>query len=317
MSGVFADRENMQFAAIEQQVTRTALTAMPMAGVTILLVVCALLSGGVEYAISYELFAYFKAPLPGEESQWSVALLALTGVLMALALHLHASEHPDSFAVRVLRQSVSVLVPLYAIGAGLALAAILYFDGADALFNANATAELFATAAQETGSSLISALVSNLSLIFVLGCGGLAIINLYIFHKLLSLITANTTYVTERVLAAREARETMQTIQACDQQFAELSSQREILIAQNPRLSEFAFANHIVSVIHQELAQAERWMTGQQFRLKPPENRFVLSEQSEGVDLKEVQKRITALRAINAKTIAAAFRSENEPRSKP
>lgn len=316
MSGVFVDRESMQFAAIEQQITRAALAAVPMAGVTALLVVCALVSGGVEYAISYELFAYFKAPLPGEESQWSVALLALTGVLMALALHLHASEHPDSFAVRILRQSVSVLVPLYALGAGLALAAILYFDGADALFNANTTAELFATAAQQSGSSLIGALVSNFALIFVLGCGGLAIINLYIFHKLLCLITANTAYVSERVLAAREAREAMQAIHSYDQQFAELSSQREALIAENPKLSEFAFANHIVSVIHQELAQAERWMLEQQVRLKPPENRFVLTEQCESVDLKEVQKRISALRAINAKTIVAAFRGE-ESRSKP
>lgn len=316
MSGVFAERECMQFAAIHQQITRAALAAIPTAGVTALLVVCALISGGVEYAISYELFAYFKAPLPGEEAQWSVALLALTGVLMALALHLHASEHPDSFAVRTLRQSVSVLVPLYALGAGLALSAILYFDGADALFNANTTFELFATAAQESGSSLIAALVSNFALIFVLGCGGLAIINLYIFHKLLCLITANTAHFSEQFLAAREGREVMQVIQACDQQYAELSSQREALIAENSRSSEFAFANHIVSVIHQELAGPERWMLEQQMRVKAPENRFVLTEQRESVDLKEVQKRISALRAINAKTIVAAFRGE-EPRSKP
>lgn len=315
---LFTHPELIGCEQMHQRWLRAVVSAVPMAGVTVLLALGLIFSGGVEYALSYEIFAYLKAPLPGEVASWSVALFALTGVLMALAFHLYANEHPDARAVRLLQLSVSILVPLYALGAGLALAAILYFDGADALFTAPAAAtmELFSAGMQETGSPLLEKFVANFALIFVLGCGGLAIITLYIFHKLASLIRRNVQDLTSLAFAAKTAREAMATIRTCDREFTTLSREREGLAAHDPRASELSFANSITAFIQAELAPTERWLLDQQFKVKTPECRFLPREDGGKPDLKAIEKRVAALRAIDARTIAVAFHPENNTRSK-
>lgn len=317
-SSVFSDRELMQFEAAHQRHRHAAFAAAPMGAITILLLLCFIFSGLVEYALAYEIFAYLKAPLPGEEASWSVALFALSGVLMALAFHLYASEHPGAPVVRLLQRSVNVLVPLYALGAGLALAAILYFDGADAIFTAPAavTMELFSAAAAETGSPLLEKLVANFALIFVFGCGGLAIINLYIFHKLASVLTRNVRDLTHAAFKFTTAPEAMRTIRECDREFAALSREREELAAHDPRASELAFASSIAALIQTELASIEQWLIAQQLKIKPSECRFLPQQESVGPDLKAIERRVAAIRAIDAKTIAAAFHPENSTRSK-
>lgn len=316
---IFTERELMQFEAEHQRHMRAALMALPMAAVTVLLVLGLIFSGGVEYALSYEIFAYLKAPLPGEIAPWSVALFAMTGVLMALAFHLYASEHPNVPAVRLLQLSVNILVPLYALGAGLALAAILYFDGADALFKAPSAAsmELFSAAAEESGSPLLEKLVANFALVFVLGCGGLAIITLYIFHKLASIITRNIRSLAQTAFTFRTAREAMKTIRECDREYASLSRQHEELSAHDPRISELSFASSIAAFIQAELISIEERHLPHQFKIKAPECRFLPHDESSSVDLKAIERRVAAIRAIDAKTITAAFHPDTNSRSKP
>jgi len=312
----FTDRELMQFEEAYQRHVRGAIKSAPKAAITVFLVLCFAFSAMVEYVLSYEIFAYLKAPLPGEDASWSVWLFALTGVLMALALHLHASDHPDSFAVRAVRTSVVVLVPLYALGAGLALAAIIYFDGADALFTPAASLELFSDAIQETGSPWLESLAPPFALIFVLGCGGLAIINLYIFHKLASAIRENVDELSARAMAAKEAHEAMKIIRYSDQQLSELARHHAALLAQNPQAMELAVANEIIAIVHSELAPTEQWLLAQQLKIKAPECRFLPHEEAVGPDFKAIEKRVASLRALDVKTVVSAFHPEHTMRSK-
>lgn len=318
MTPLLTEKEMMQFTLKAQALIRGAEQAKGRTTMIGLFCACALFCGVVEYAVSYEIFAYLKQPLPGEKASWSIWLFAMTGVLMAVALHLHAHHHPGSPAVLLLRLSVSILVPLYGLGAGAALAAILYFDGADALFQPQATAELFATVteAASLSPSLISDLAPYLSLIFVFGCGGLGIITLYLTHTLLTLIRTNIQYITERRQDAQEAREALRVIEECDRTFSAISSERQLLAAQNPRAEEVAFANTVVATINKELLGIEQGLVQQQLRLKPPPSRFELREEDETFDLKETQRRIAALRAITPKAVVAAFRDEPDSRSK-
>lgn len=305
---LLTEKEKMQCALNAQAIRRAAEKAKVLIILIILLCGGAVVSGITEYAVALEIFSFLKAPLPGEEATWSVGLLSMIGILMALSLHLHAHQHPDSVAVRALRASVAILVPLYGLGAGAALAAIVYFDGADALFHPSQALELFTAVTETSQPSALDTWIPYFSVIFVLGCGGLGVISLYLTHTLLTLIRSNIELVREQMQAAKEAAECWRIIQECDRGYAKLFSERNLLAARDSKTDEVAFAHSIVAAINNELLPVEQKLTAQQLRIKPQGSRFEPHEDGEATDFKELQRRVAAIKAIAPKTILAAFR---------
>lgn len=57
---------------------------------------------GIEYVAFKEIYDFLKAPIPGEEAglTLSPAILALTGAVMVIAMHLRAAMKPESLPVR-------------------------------------------------------------------------------------------------------------------------------------------------------------------------------------------------------------------------
>lgn len=279
-----------------------------LAGMTVLLVVTLALVLGVEYSFLKEIFTYLKGGLPGEQEQWSVGLLSAVGVLAVAAYHFRAKDAPDSLPVQFIRRAVDVVLPLYAVGIGLIFAAILWSDGADTF--GQFSGQLFAAPDVAPAGGGFDQLAAQFGKVFVLGCGGIAIINIYLGGSLIARIARNGEDIARRRASARDARKAIETIRQCQREFARLSQQREALVAVDERTAEFTLANRIAAAISEALMPYEKWLTERQLRGPTDENRLRLPESDLPFDSKEVQKRVAALKAITPKTIVAAFRAD-------
>jgi len=312
-NGLFTQAEALAFEATAIRHRRKSaaipLTATVTLGLAVLLgVVC--LS---EYGLFHEVFDFLKGPAqPGDTGQWSVNLLALTGTLMMLGFHVYAEAHPHALSVRLIDRCAGVILPVYAVGAGLAVASLIYFNGADALVSqaAESSRELFAAPSIKAGSPLLDRLIASFPVVFAVGCGGLAVVNLMVSHRLMSAIWPNVQEMTADWHAAWEAREAMAVIRTAQARYAELNQQRDPLLAVDQRGHEVAAAHDIVSAINTAIRPYETWLTDQQVRTGAADNRFTVPQSN--LDPKEMAKRLGAFRAITSKSILAALRSAKE-----
>jgi hypothetical protein len=160
--------------ADRDQLVRAALEACGAVGLVI----------AAEFNRFKELFTAIKGPaLP------AINLLALTGTIVMNAFHLSAHGSPNGFAALAIKRSAEVLIPLYALGEWLAIASVIYFNGADALVTqaADASRDLFVAPNNAGTPSIVSRVIS----LFSAACGGLAIVNMYAGKRLISTITDN------------------------------------------------------------------------------------------------------------------------------
>jgi hypothetical protein len=270
------------------------------------------LVGFTEYSLFHEVFAYLKGPaLPGAESPWSINLLALTGTLMMAGFHVYARQHPRSAAVRLIERCTGLFLPVYALGAGLAVASIIYFDGADSLVTqaAESSQDLFA-AADQAASPSFDRLLSLFPVVFSLGCGGLAIINLFVAHRLIEEIGTRAARAWRRALAGLEAHAAIKTVRAAQRRHADLMARRNALAAMGEAEHRQAVANDVIDAINAAVRPYENHLIDLRIRGNGPDNRFAV--QPSNIDPKELAKRVNALRAITMKSVLAALRGAKE-----
>jgi hypothetical protein len=285
------------------------LTAIVTVGLTAFLGVV----GFSEYGLFHEVFDFLKGPSqPGEAGQWSVGLLALTGTLMMLGFHVYAEGHPNTLSVRLIDRCAGIILPIYALGAGLAVASLIYFNGADALVTqaADSSRDLFSGPSIKAGTPMVDSLIASFPVIFAIGCGGLAIVNLMVSHRLMGAIWANVQRIAADWHAASEAKAAITAIRAAQRQFSELAQKRDALLAVDARSHEVAAAHEILGAISTAINPYETWLTNQHVRGGTPENRLALPQSN--LDPKELAKRVAALRAITPKSILASVRGLKE-----
>lgn len=312
-NALFTQAESLSFEATAIRHRRKAaaipLTACVTLGLAAFLgVVC--LS---EYGLFHEVFDFLKGPAqPGDVAQWSVNLLALTGTLMMLGFHVYAEGHPNALSVRLIDRCAGLILPVYAVGAGLAVASLIYFNGADALVSqaADASHELFAAPEVKAGSPVLDRLIASFPVVFAIGCGGLAVVNLMVSHRLMGAIWPNVRKIAADWHAASEARAAMAVIRSSQARFAELTQQRDALLAVDQRGHEVAAAHEILNAISTAIRPYETWLTDQQVRGGAVDNRFTVPQSN--LDPKELAKRMVTLRAITPKSILASLRGSKE-----
>ncbi len=309
---LFTPQELIVFEATFQKIVREANRVALLRGLALLQAFGLLMVVVVEYSLLYEVFDYLKGPASGSDADWSVGLLALTGTIMLLAFHLYARERNDAPAVRIINRCVDFLLPLYVLGAGAALAAIIYFNGADALIASVAESgrELFSEGGAASGNRMFERILSFAPAAFALGCSGLAVINLFASHRLASLLWSNVKDIEKRAAAATDARAAMSDIHLCLRQHAQLLSERDDISSVDQNAEDIADANRILGVIRHEIVPYETWLTDQKVRGREPDSPFVKSQTS--LDVKEMQHRVAAIKAMTVKSILSAMRGTKE-----
>jgi hypothetical protein len=268
--------------------------------------------GFAEFNLFLEIFTLIKGPaVPGEDAAFNVHLLAMTGLLVMLGFHIHAHENADAFAVVLIRRAVAALLPVYALGAGLAVASVIYFGGADALVaqTADMSGDLFAaTEAPDSGPGL-ERVIAMFPVIFAVGCGGLAVINLFISDRLVTLILGNAKKTVMRWRCAREARAAMAVIRAAQARHVELCQQRDGLAAEQATF-ELGAVHEILTAISDAVAPYETHLTHAAMASGGENNPFAVPLSN--LDRKTMAARVAALRGVSFKTVLAALRGAKE-----
>ena len=195
------------------------------------------LLGFIQAAVGYIewelLLQVFKFLAGGEEGYWSANVMACSGLLVIVGFHVLARQNPQHRAVVWISRIAGVLIPVYAVGVGLLLASILFSDGPSGMF-ADPTSFSFFEAEAATESvrgNWLEWAFENLTnplavLIFSLAVGGLAILNLFLSHHLITAITHSMTSVYHRFTCALDARQNYAAVREAQKRFLELAHER-------------------------------------------------------------------------------------------
>jgi hypothetical protein len=305
---LFTSAEAMRFEAMRTRVVRHAKEGFVIAGKVALASLALCLVFAIEYAAFKDIYDFLKAPIPGEDAILSPAILALTGCIMVLALHLRADMKPDSLPVRLVERAVDVLLPLYMVGAGLMFAGLLFFNGADGLFSRGADSlDLFGDLAPAAPPLLITFFEKGLapvfSIVFVLGAGAVVVISVFVGHRCLVLIEGYIRDLSGRVRDAREAVAAHKVILECQEAYRETHGETLALTTLRERDLSAELVAEIASAIDVELRDSQLFINDG--RINPEPNPY---EPQRGLNLDEIERRVHEIESITPQEIMAAIR---------
>jgi hypothetical protein len=253
----------------------------------------------VEYEIIYRVFEF----LSGENEYWSPGVMGLTAAIMIIGFHIQVKLYPTNFAARFVNGAVQYLVPLYMLGVGLLVASILDV-GSLIEMEQPVTVGNIPEAISSNGIEALFANVTNplAALTFSLGLGGLAIVNIFVAHHLLSKIWSNIEDLTGRLAQAKQAISDYATIKRTHQQYAACVRERADLLARDDVLTICMEVACAVLVMRDEALRPHReWQTEQRLCEKSP---FELQETS---NPQEVARLIKPIEAISQNDILKAL----------
>jgi len=304
---LFTSAELARFEEMSAEMLRRA-KAGGLIGVKGLMTLLALLGCiAIEYYAFKDIYDFLKAPIPGEEAELTLSpsILALTGCLMVIAMHLRAAMKPDSLPVRVLERAVDILLPLYMIGAGLMFAGVLFFDGADGMFaSSGGGLDLFTPA--ETEAPLITTLFERgiapaISVLFTLGAGAVVVITVFVGHRCLTRLKEYAHDLWGRISDAREAVAAHREIVSGQEDYRAVRA--ELLGQSSAQVEQSALAAEIASVIGEELRPYQLFINDR--RINPEPNPY---EPQRELDVDEITRRVRAIESITPSEIIAAMR---------
>jgi hypothetical protein len=302
---LFSSAELARFEGMSAEMVRRAKHGGLIAAKAAMTLIALLGCIAIEYYAFKDIYDFLKPPMPGEALALSPSVLALTGCVMVLAMHLRAAMNPDSMPVRVLERAVDILLPLYMIGAALMFAGVLFFNGADGMF-ASSSGSLNIFAAPEAETPLLTRLFERgvaplISVLFTLGAGAVVVITVFVGHRCLSRLKDYITDLWGRVADAREAVAAHAAIVA--KQEAYRLARGRLMELTERSVQHAALAAEIGSVIDEELRPYKLFILDR--RLNPEPNPY---EPQRELNVDEIEHRVRDIEAIAPEEIMAAMR---------
>lgn len=268
-------------------------------------VLCLLLGLLFEYEIIYRIFQY----LSDGNDYWSPALMATSALLITLAFHILVKFYGSRNLNFWIRRLATFCIPIYVLGAAFLLAAILYQDGLGAILeseqdwlggfaNSNSVGQ---DSPSEEGwlTTVIEHILNPLAVLgFMLGIGGLAIINLFNSHHWIQSLGDISHDLFATYGEVRHFYHHYHIIQQCNDDivmnYAELHMLKQLHEDQLILNTALEVVNAIQDALqpHKNALNVHRYqMTGSDFQ--PVEN----------LDIKAIQKDITRLDNISLSEI--------------
>ena len=305
--GLFTNEELLRFEAQRSKHLRGAAKLPWVAVVTLLFTAGFLFVSFVEWEIIYQVFDYLVGENGDSAESWSPGLMACTGLIMMIGFHLHAKNHPDNFSARFVDKATAFLIPVYLIGMGLLTASVLYKDGLSEMVAPEAQA-VIGQISQAAENGVIDTLFANVTnplavLAFSLGIGSLAIINIFVAHRLLMMITKNLSAMVTAAQKAKEAVQNHKIILHTQADYAALEFEENDLLMRDDNYTALSIAGVVLSVISEALLPHRKWLKDNEYGR--PSSRF---EAGERVDAKRVTKDVAKIGAITQQDILSALK---------
>lgn len=309
---LFNTEELIRFQVEQKERVQDAVKIPLLISIILLAVLALAVVAYSEYEIVYRIFDY----LAGENHEyWSPGLMALTAATMIIGFHLLAQSNPHNPAVRIVERSVGILIPIYLIGMGILIASIIFGDGLSSLIQTE-TPVMIGNLPEVMEQGWIDAFFANVTnpsavLTFSIGIGGLAIINIFVAHKLLTIISSNINDVFHRLSRAHDANQDYQAILNAQKEYARLSAELHDLLIKDDHYLRMTITNEVIHVIRQALLPHKKWLQIAQYS---PEFRF--EDLHRKVDPKQVAKDIAKIEAIRPQDIMDAMNPKLLEKSK-
>ena len=203
------------------------------------------------------------------------------------------------------------IIPLYLLGVGLIVAALIVGGGISDLLEGDAITLSFDSADNAAPYAWLETLFTHIShplatILFSLGMGGLAIINIFVAEKLLHSLDKNLPKHINAIQVGKSLRKHYtdalhfeEQHESLSQDIADLTLNREeAVIAETTSLK-------VLSVINDALTPHELHIKDAQ--LTPKAGLFDIDEPAKNIDLKQLEKMITRIKSIDANTIISAM----------
>lgn len=300
---LFSSEEMMRFEAELKRHIEAAAKVPILILMTLLAGLALAVVGYSEYEIVYRVFDY----LAGENSEyWSPTLMGFTAATMIIGFHILAKAKPHNLAVRIVDRSVEILIPTYLIGMGFLIACILFADGLGNMIESDMPA-MIGSLPEAIEQGWVDALFAHVTnplavLAFSVGIGGLAIVNIFIAHKLLMAIVRNVDDIFGRLSRANAAIKDHQAILNSQKEYSSINSEISDLHIWDDHFIRTIITNEVISVISDSLLPHKKWLQDSQYS-----SEFRFEESHRKIDPKQVAKDIAKIEAIRPQDIMNAM----------
>ena len=251
----------------------------------------------VEYHMVTSLFGDL---VEESETAFTPAIMALTAPVMILGFHALASYQPENLAVRFIRSCPKFFIPVYLIGIGLIIAGLIYERGILSLLNEGVELNV-ASLLEETPPSWTEWFIQTINnpvaaLLFSLGIGGLAVVNIFVadflLHKIKDVLRSRRQIIlgaSEVLSAHKELIKLVGRYDEIDFKLADLSRLDNGVLAEQQGLKA-------LDVIHDELIHPKRNLLNAEHEQEPLE---FFKASSKPTDLKPIRLAIEKIEAVN------------------
>ncbi len=306
-TGFFTQQDLMRFQTVLEMYRREAWKVIPLKIKAIFQGLILAFVVFVETHLVYRVFDY----LSGDEGKyWSPEIMMLTSAIMIVGFHVLAINKPGNVAVRFVERCAGILIPIYAIGVALYLG-IAIFEDSDSGFDLGAAPTLLGIAPEMPGQNWIDLIFENITsplakLGFSVGIGGLAIVNLYIAHSLLTMILANVDDIYARLSRARAAQTDYDIILRTQDQFSEVGADIADLEMRDETYFKDRIAGDVLVIKDEALSPHKRWVELQETECG------TLFKANDGPDPKIIKTKIAAIeKAVTYELIIQSMTNSN------
>lgn len=267
--------------------------------------VCFLFIAFLEYELGFRAFDNLSMG----EGYWSPHLMAFSSLVMIIGFHFLAEHRPNNFAVRMVNTLVEFLIPLYVIGLGLFVAAPLMLDMQGA-FDVGSVPVIGGLPEVEQG--LLHSLMMNIAspvamLFFSLGIGGLAIVNLFVAHRLILMIVANVNKMNGKLSLARKAKFLLSEINRLEKEYQVLQHDMADLELHDERYLKLIIAAEALSTMASALVRHKEELKAQEYAAPPGAFDDFIGKKTLVVDVKKLKADIGRIEAITQDDILQAM----------
>jgi hypothetical protein len=224
------------------------------------LVLCAV--GILEWEIIYRVFAY----LTEDNDYWLPEVMAITAMVMIASFHILGVTQPHNIAVRFVNRTVGLLIPLYMVGVGLLIASIL---DVGSIIQTDLPLPQPGELPPPIEASWIERVFSEVTtplaaLVFSLGLGGLAIVNIFVAHYLITQIKTAIQKVSGQLATAKQAIADHRFIVRCQKDYAALQQQLDALESLDDASLRLSITAEVLSLIAGTLWQHKQFLSTQE-----------------------------------------------------
>ncbi len=253
---------------------------------------------GFEYEVFYRIFQY----LAGDDHDfWTPWIMGCSSMILVVAIHALASSHTAHPIHRFMSRITGVLIPIYLMGIGLLLVAMIYNDGLRDMLANNASLSFDGDpfAEQTTWLNTLMETVATpiATLLFCAGIGAIAIINVFVAHHAMKNVQSSVSRISEARTAYKADQADLEAYEAARADFDIQQGHIDNLIIRDDDSLRQALANEVLLILQEEIAPAQQALT--QLAHSDVESSLPFLTQKQKLNPKELEKSIKAITAID------------------